>query len=429
MPEENNIELRSEEYQEVLRRIPSWILRWGIKLIFCVLAILFIGSYFFKYPEIIAAPIVVTTENLPVNIVAKTSGRIDTLYITEKQRVTQGQLLAEIENTANLQQIILLKNWLKTFHTDTIASQEIPVFDQVGEIQSPYNTFQKALNDYVYFLNADYHRKKIQVIEKSIVIQYSILQKIRNQLVVTKTQLESEQKLFEIDSTLYQKKVIANVEYETARNRYLQNVQAYETAKMAIDNQKMSILQSEQTIFDLEQQRVEQNNTLSVALTAACDQLNVQLLQWEQTYLMIAPIAGTATFTKYWQKNQNVTGGETILTVVPSENQRIIGKIYLPSQGAGKVKTGQTVNVKFDHFPYMEYGMVKVEVKNIALVPIEQGETRSYVIEVDFPENLTTTYGKNLIFSQQMTGTAEIITDDLRLLDRLLNPIRAVVKR
>jgi HlyD family secretion protein len=299
----------------------------------------------------------------------------------------------------------------------------------LGEIQSAYNVFQKALNDYVYFLNADYHRKKIQVIEKSVAIQYAILQKTQTQEVATREQLESERKLFEMDSSLYQKNVIAHVEFETARNRYLQNVQAYETAKMTIDNQKISILQSEQTIFDLEQQRIEQNNTLSVALTAACDQLNAQMLQWEQTYLLIAPMDGTATFTKYWQRNQNVVTGETIISIVPNENQQIIGKVMLPPQGAGKVKVGQTVNVKLDNFPYIEYGMVKVEVKNIALVPVNQNNTRVYVLEVDFPQNLVTTYNKTLPFSQEMSGMAEIITDDLSLLERLLNPVRAVVKK
>jgi HlyD family secretion protein len=77
----------------------------------------------------------------------------------------------------------------------------------------------------------------------------------------------------------------------------------------------------------------------------------------------------------------------------------------------------------------MEYGMVKVTVKNIALVPVVQNESRNYVLEVDFPNRLTTTYGTTLIFSQQMQGTAEIVTDDLRLLDRFLNPIRALVKK
>lgn len=138
---------------------------------------------------------------------------------------------------------------------------------------------------------------------------------------------------------------------------------------------------------------------------------------------------GTATFTKYWQQNQNVVAGETVVSIVPDENRQIIGKIMLPPQGAGKVNVGQTVNVKFDNFPYIEYGMVRVKVKNIALVPVNQDNTRYYVLEVDFPQNLVTTYSKTLPFSQEMSGTAEIITDDLSLLERLLNQSRAMIRR
>ena len=53
----------------------------------------------------------------------------------------------------------------------------------------------------------------------------------------------------------------------------------------------------------------------------------------------------------------------------------------------------------------------------------------SRILEVQFPDRLLTTYNKELDFSQEMTGTAEIVTGDLRLLDRFLNPIRAVFKR
>jgi tyrosine-protein phosphatase YwqE len=59
-------------------------------------------------------------------------------------------------------------------------------------------------------------------------------------------------------------------------------------------------------------------------------------------------------------------------------------------------------------------------------VPIVENGSRSYVLEVEFPENLTTTYKKTLIFRQQMQGIAEVITDDLRLIERLLNPIKAI---
>ncbi|MDR0294914.1 MAG: hypothetical protein LBH91_01810 [Prevotellaceae bacterium] len=104
------------------------------------------------------------------------------------------------------------------------------------------------------------------------------------------------------------------------------------------------------------------------------------------------------------------------------------GKIYLPPQGTGKIKTGQIVNVKLDNFPYMEYGMIKLQVESAMLLPIMQNGKRYYILEIDFPEVLQTNYGKVLSFNRDMQGTAEIVTEDLRLLDRLLRPIRAVLR-
>ena len=88
------------------------------------------------------------------------------------------------------------------------------------------------------------------------------------------------------------------------------------------------------------------------------------------------------------------------------------------------------VNVKFDNYPYMEFGMVRVQIKNISLVPVTvENNKKAYMLEVEFPNALVTNYGKTLTFSQEMTGSAEIITEDLRLLDKFLNPIRAVIKK
>ncbi len=45
------IELHSEEVQEVLGKVPSWIVRWGISLILAIIVILLVGSYFVEYPN------------------------------------------------------------------------------------------------------------------------------------------------------------------------------------------------------------------------------------------------------------------------------------------------------------------------------------------------------------------------------------------
>ena len=426
---EDNLNLRSEEVQEILGRPPKWIVRVGISIIFVVVAGLFVGSYFLKYPDILPATITVTTENLPAGVMAMTTGKIDTIAVTEKQLVREGDLLAIVRNPARYEDVMAVKRMLEESDTLVVETHGRASL-QLGEIQSAFTAFDNALTDYRHFVEMDYHNRKIKVIQKQISAQKSLLQKTINQLNISRKQLSAAQKLFEIDSTLYNKSALSLVDYQSARNSFLQQQSSLESSKMSVDNQQMSILQSEQSIFDLEQQRIDEEQQLTSALTSAKEQLAAQIRQWEQTYLLVAPCDGKVTFTKYWQKNQNVNAGEVLVTVVPDGDTQVMGKILLPQQGAGKVKVGQTVNVKLDNFPYLEYGMVKVCIRNISMVPIQVDEnTKAYMLEVEFPENLVTTYGKELTFSQEMTGTAEIITEDLRLLDKFINPIKAVIKK
>lgn len=431
----DNINLRSEEVQEILGRPPRWIVRAGISVIFIVVAGLFVGSYFLKYPDILPATITVTTENLPAGVMAMTTGKIDTLAVAEKQTVKEGELLAVIRNPAKLEDVMVVKRMLEGADTVDVethgrASLQNDASLQLGDLQSAYTAFDNALTDYRHFVETDYHNRKIAVIQKQIAAQKNLLQKTVNQLNISRKQLATAQKLFEIDSMLYSNAALSLVDYQSARNSLLQQLSSLESSKMSVDNQQMSILQSEQSIFDLEQQRIDEEQQLTSALTSAKEQLAAQIRQWEQTYLLVAPCNGKVTFTKYWQKNQNVNAGEVLVTVVPDGDTQVVGKILLPQQGAGKVKVGQTVNVKLDNFPYLEYGMVKVCIRNISMVPVQVDEnTKAYMLEVEFPENLVTTYGKELTFSQEMTGTAEIITEDLRLLDKFINPIRVVIKK
>ncbi|HES59568.1 MAG TPA: HlyD family secretion protein, partial [Caldithrix sp.] len=67
MPNEiDKIEIRSDEVQEILGFIPHWIIRGGISVIFFIIILLFIGSWYFKYPDVISSNIIITTQNPPV---------------------------------------------------------------------------------------------------------------------------------------------------------------------------------------------------------------------------------------------------------------------------------------------------------------------------------------------------------------------------
>jgi hypothetical protein len=93
-------------------------------------------------------------------------------------------------------------------------------------------------------------------------------------------------------------------------------------------------------------------------------------------------------------------------------------------ENSGKVKTGQKVNIKLANFPYTEFGMLTGKVKSISLVP-DQGK---YFVEIELTNGLKTNYNKQLPFFQEMTGTAEIITEDMRLIERIIAPMRSMYK-
>jgi HlyD family secretion protein len=205
--------------------------------------------------------------------------------------------------------------------------------------------------------------------------------------------------------------------------------QAYQSVLSSADNIELTIAQYEQNIFDLQQQSDEKKKELLLSLSGAYEALLSEINQWEMQYVFKSPQSGRVAMSKQWQKNQHINAGEVFLSIVPEETAHITGKIMLPAQGAGKVKVGQSVNVKFDGYPYMEFGMVRGKVKNISLVPIATPQGKFTTVEVEFPKNLTTNYGKTLDFSQEMSGSAEIITEDMRLIERFVNPVKAVVRR
>ena len=103
------IELRSDDFQEILESIPHWILRWGITIVFIVTLILIIGSLIFKYPDTISGSVTLTGTNPVTEIVAKSSGKIQKLYIKDNQIVRTGDFLAIIENSAKVEDILKLK--------------------------------------------------------------------------------------------------------------------------------------------------------------------------------------------------------------------------------------------------------------------------------------------------------------------------------
>src|SRR3989339_122907 len=419
------IEIRSDEVNDILSKPPSWMVRIGSTLMLFVLLLIILGSAVFRYPDIIRAPIVITSENLPAQLIAKRSGRIQAMLAKNGDTVKRGAVIAILENPG------LYEDYLKMM--EVCASYldpdtQLPEKLILGEMQSAYSQLVKSIKEYRSFFVLDYHRKMITSVREETETKRGQLQISQRKVQNAKEQFDIAGQQFARDKQLFEQRTIAQQDLDKSRSNYLYYSQQLEVAREELSRISVDVIKGEQTILDLEIEREEGISRLKRAVEADLQILLSQVREWEQLNLFVSPVDGTVSFTSYWQENQNVLSGEVVFPVLPVRDKNISGKLYIPLAGAGKVKIGQKVNVKLDSYPYMEYGMVVVSVKSISLLPATLGKDRVYIVSVDFPDGLKTTYSQDLLFSEEMHGTGEIVTHDVSLLRRVFYPVKHMLK-
>jgi len=418
--------LFSDPVKDIMGNPPGRIIRWGTTVMFSVFALFLIFAWLIRYPDTIPAQVEITTVNPPVTLVTKITGRITYLYVKDKENVSEGQIVAVMETTASMSEINLLRTIIDTINRpESLSFQTLPRFSELGELQEAYASFLKNLSDLNNYTKNDFYGSKILSLAEEI----SGLQQYISRLIVKEGLYVENQKLearkHKRDSSLYLNGVIPESEYELSLQSLIRiNI---ELQQVRLDHSEKTITMAEkkQLLQDYRIKRVEEEENLLSVLNESFMNLKAQLNIWENSYLLISPIDGIVSFTRFWKANQSVVKDEPVVNIVPLHTGNFVGRITLKMQRAGKVKTGQEVNIKLSGYPYLEYGMVRGIVKSKSLVP--SGD--AYVIEIDLPNGLTTLYGVKLDFTQNMQGTAEIITEDMRLLQKIVNPFRYLISK
>ena len=418
--------LYSDPVREIMGKPPRRILRWGTTIMFLVFVLFIFFAWIIRYPDTIPAPVEITTTNPPVTLVTKITGHINSLFVKEREKVNAGQLVALMETTASMKEIELLKQTIDTIKTpETLSSRLLPAFSELGELQGFYGTFLKNLSDLNNYMINDFYGSKIASLADEIngIQEFISRLSIKEKLYSENQRLEA--KKYSRDSSLYASKVIAESGLENSHQSLLRVSMELQQARLDHSSKTIELSEKRQQLQDYRITRIDEKEKLVSVLRESFLNLKAQINLWENTYLLISPIEGIVSFTKFWSANQSVVKDEPVVSIVPIDAGKFLGRINLKMERSGKVKTGMVVNIKLSGYPYMEYGMVRGIVKSKSLVPAED----AYVIEIELPDGLTTLYGKTLDFTQNMQGTAEIITENIRLIQKIVNPFRYMVSR
>lgn len=429
MPEYNDIELRSEEVQDILTRVPHWMIRWGNIVVLLVLFSMMLGAYFIQYPDIVTTQVIITTQNPPEKLVARTSGKIAEILVADRTEVQPKTALAIIENTADYRAVLVLKNCIDSISIK--ASEFYFPFTQfsglrLGEIQNAFTIFEK---DYIaYDLNRDLHpysvEKTAQSAETNQLQERLLL--TQQQYQISQNELQLKKQELERYRTLHEKGVIATQEWESKSLDYLQSEKNVRNISTQLSQMRSSINDLKRNSGNTRINESKDNINLLRNVLLSFTQLKKAINDWELMYVLRSSIKGEVSFMQIWVKNQTINSGDQVFTIVPTDSKNYIAKVKAPSQNSGKIKVNQVVNIRLANYPDREFGIIKGKVKSISLTPDKEG---NLLIDVSLPNGIETSYDKKIIFQQEMSGTADIVTEDLRLIERLLYQFRDVFRR
>ncbi|MFA6125875.1 MAG: HlyD family efflux transporter periplasmic adaptor subunit [Bacteroidales bacterium] len=426
-----NIDLRQEEIQEILGVIPPWVIRWGSLTLALVFIGLIFGTSWFKYPDRIASQLTLTSMNPPVVMNARQNGRLELLAISDGGAVKQGQLLAVLESSARMEDILEVDSLMIHYRNllvnpDSIELFAFPARDyQFGEWQPALAAYSKARKEIIDFNEQGSSQAMIASLKKQLKDYKIHYDRLYRQRQIKTQEMDIQEKQYQRLIALRDSNAISLREFESGTSVYLKAKYDLESARSVLSQTQIEIDRLDHQIIGIDKEFLELRDQKSNLLVQSYDQLAGMVSNWKLNYAFIAPIDGTVTFTRVWSQNQYLKQGDRVLTIVSGEAGPVIGKVLLPLRGAGKVKHGQKVIVRIDKYPYMEYGSLQGKVENISMVTDQD----FYSVEISFPLGLITTYHKELTLTQGMSGQAEIITDDLSLLVRIVNPIRSILRR
>jgi multidrug efflux pump subunit AcrA (membrane-fusion protein) len=432
MPEINKHEIRSPEMQEVMSGIPGSFLKWGLFLFFAIILAILGVAWFINYPNIVTAPVTITTYNSPASLVAKAGGKIEKLIVNNGDNVSIKQPVGLIENTARFEDVKTLVLFIDTLKQNPDWQKNVMKYKlseklSLGEIQSAYSRFISLFQQFKEYLRQAYIPSKLKILEEQIRKQEEYTKELLIQKMLSEEDLLLSTKSFERDSLLYISKLhsVTLSEFERSKQALLQKQSSHSSLKASIKSNESSTLRMRETQLDLQVQLEKELHQYSLDLDEAFQLLNTAVDQWKEKYLIESPVRGKITFTSFWNENQVIKAGEILATVIPEDKSRIIVRANVPASGLGRVRVGQEVNIKLSGFPYMEFGVIKGKIRSLSLVPAND----VYIAEIDLVNGMRSTYNIELNFISEMTGTADIITDNSRLIFRLIKPLKALVNK
>ena len=420
--------IQQDEMQEMLGHPPGWILRSGITLIFLVVTISLILSWLIRYPDELPARMTIIQSVPPHEIRPLISARVDTILLNDGASVEAGGKIAILESGANWQDVEAI--WQLVYLNNSDHDLEWPEDVVLGNLQAPYAAFLEARIDLYFFKNRTIFLEKQKAGREEILSLKELEKAYEAQRTFFLKEKNLVEKNLERAQTLHQEGVTSSIELEEQQKQILQYERQLKNLDITLLQNRVRIQQLETQIVEKKDEYYQNKNVLELQLKQTRRQLKGALEEWYSQYILTSPIAGKLEWNRSIYHHYTVNAGSLLGMVVQQDsNNEAIAQLHLPSLGIGKVVLGSPVKISLDAYPEQEFGKITAQIDEISLAPTDNEEKEAeYILKVYLQDTLKTTYGKRIPLQPNMPGTANVITKDRRILERILQQFLNVLK-
>lgn len=418
----------SEPVQEIMGSVPSWIIKWGISVITALFIVIIIGCCFIKFPQTIPSAISIISANPPSMLEAKYAGIIDTIAVKNGQFVKQGELIALLKTPAVYEDMKTVESFAYSARFSSLSDIAYnSIFQRtlkLGDLQDKWTELCSLSREYQLYCSLDQIGKKRNLLSGQIQQNKEYYNTLCNQRILLEKDVKLQELSMRRDSVLWSEGLTAQAEFETSQQNYLSKLKSLVSFDASLKMAELNTLTLEQGLNELFIQNQAEEDEFNLKCSRTISELMARIAEWTEMYAIVAPFDGVVALQDYWGVGQSVSIGDTMASVVPSTEIIVEGRMEVSSVGFGRIAEGQTVNVRLNGFPYIEFGILKGVISRISQVPKKSLDgSVVYNVDVAFPAGLVSTYHKRFPFIQDMDGEAEIITQDKRLIDYFVDPL------
>ena len=219
---------------------------------------------------------------------------------------------------------------------------------------------------------------------------------------------------------------------EQARLRLREQEESYQSL---IHSGNIALLRNEEQLKDLDKQIATLTSQIKEN-QAQIESLNYQLEQ----RIVKAPATGSIFQLANLQTGSVLEPGGAVAEIAP-EGSELILKAQMNTAESGSLEQGMPVKLKFDAYPFQDYGVVEGELVKISPTtkvaenqpaqPTQPGQPapgENYELEVELEQDYIDGKNKRVALRPGQTATAEVIVQERRLIDFVLDPFKKLNK-